>query len=100
KERGELAGHRLMRDERETEIAVQHVADIDGVLHGKRLVEAVFGEETRMALGIDAAFARKRLDGVAGNEMDENERDEREPDEGRNDEADAGENEAQHRVGD
>jgi hypothetical protein len=85
-----------MRDEGETKIAVQHMVDINGVLHGERLVETVFGKKPCVALRVDAALAGQRLNGIAGNEMDENEGDEREPDESGNDEADPGEDEAKH----
>ena len=66
---------------------MQHAADVDAVLHEHRTVETVFLEQLGVAPGIDAALARHRLDGIAGNQADEEEREQRHPDERRNDES-------------
>ena len=97
KQRREFRDHRLMRDDRVAEIALQHAADVDAVLHEHRLVEAVLLAQLRMPDRIDAALAGHGLDRIAGNEADQDEGEQRDPDEGRNDEADPGEDEAEHR---
>ena len=73
-QRQELAQHRLARDHRLAEIAVQHAADINTVLHDDGLVEAVFLEQRRVPRSVDAALARHRLDRIAGHEANQEER--------------------------
>ena len=78
------------------EIAVQHVPDIDAVLHEDRLIEAVFLAQLRVPDRIDAALAGHRLDRIAGDEADEKEGEKGDPDEGRDHQADAGQDKAEH----
>ena len=90
--------HRLLRDHRLAEIALEDAGQIDPVLDDDRLVEAVFLAELLVAGGIDAALAGKRFDRIARNEADQEEGQQRDPDEGRDDQADAGEDESEHRL--
>ena len=97
-QRRELAQHRLLRDHRLAEIALEDAGQIDPVLDEDRLVEAVFLAQLLVAGGIDAALAGKRFDRIARYEADEEEGQQRDPDEGRDDQADAGEDESEHRL--
>ena len=97
KQREELLQHRLLRDHRLAEVAVQHAADVDAVLHEHRAVEPVFLEQLRVALGVDAALAGHRLDRVARHQADQEEREQRHADERRDDETQPGQQEAEHR---
>ena len=90
KQRQELVQHRRLRDHRLAEVAVQHAADVDAVLHEHRPVEAVLLEQLRVPRGVDAALARHRFDRIARHEADQEEREQRHPDEGRDDELTAG----------
>ena len=95
-QRGELAQHRLLRDHRLAEVAVEHAADVDAVLDEHRPVEPVFLEQRRVPRGVDAALARHGLDRIARHDPDQEEREQRHADEGRDDEADSAQQEAQH----
>ena len=76
---------------------MQHAAEIDAVLDEHRPVEAVFLPQLLVALGIDAALARERLDRIARDEADQEKGQHGDSDEGRNDKADAGQDESEHR---
>ena len=60
-------------DDRSAEIAVQHAAEIDAVLHQHRPVEAELVAQALVALRVDAALAGQRLDRIAGDQTDEEE---------------------------
>ena len=62
KEGEELGEHRLLRDHRLAEIALQHPGDVDPVLHQDRPVEAVLLAQLLVPGGVDAALARQGLD--------------------------------------
>ncbi len=63
-----------------------------------RLIEAVVLAQLREPGRIDAAFARYRLNGIAGDQADKHEHKQRDPDEGRNHETQPGKNEPEHAV--
>ena len=94
----ELGDHRRVGDEREPEVAAQHVAHVDEVLDVERAVEAVVVEELCVARGRDPALAREDLERVARHRVHEEKREQRDPDEGRDDEDQAREDETQHQM--
>jgi hypothetical protein len=67
-------------------------------LHQHRLIEAVVLAQLRVPGRIDTAFARHRLNGIAGDQADKHEHKQRNPDEGRNHEAQPGKDEPEHAV--
>ncbi len=92
----ELGEHPLMGDQRASKIAVQNMGGVGEVLDIERPVVAVFVKEQCVPLGRYAAFARERLDGVAGHRMDQQEGEQGDPDEGRDHQRQPGEDETQH----
>ena len=93
----ELRQDRAMGDQRDAEIAVQHIADIVGELDIKRAVEAHLMQQLGMACGCDSPLAHPDLHRIARDEMDQDESQEDDPEEGRDDQAEAGEDESEHR---
>ena len=96
KQRHELVQHRRLRDHRLAEVAVQHAADVDAVLHQHRPVESVFLEQLRVPRRIDPALPCHRLDRITRHQADQEEREQRHADEGRDDERQPGEEETDH----
>src|SRR3977135_1266587 len=75
----ELGDHGLMGDQRASEIARQDVTDVGEVLYIEGTGEAVLVQQLLVALRGDAALARQRLDGIAGDGVDQQEREQRDP---------------------
>src|SRR5216684_6316167 len=92
----ELRDHGLMGDQRASEIAAEDMADVCEILDIERAVEAVLVQQLLVTLRGNAALARQRLDGIAGNGVDQQEREQRDPDKGRDDQSQPGEDETQH----
>jgi hypothetical protein len=97
--RREFGEDRLVRDRRQTEVAVQCLPDVVTVLHRQRSVEPELVEQPLVALLGHAALARKGFDRIAGNEADQREDEQRDAEEGRHDEGDAPEEEGKHAAG-
>jgi hypothetical protein len=96
KERGELAQHVLLGDDGFAQVAVEHFADVDAVLHHDRLVQPVLFQEDSVACRINAAFASQGFDGIARNQAYQEEGEQGHAEEGRNDQAQSCKDESQH----
>ena len=76
KEREELAHHRTLGDDRDAEIAVHELVEIDQILLPDRQVEAVLVQQLGVALRLQSMLARHKQRRVAGQDAHEREGDE------------------------
>ena len=95
KQRQELLQHRGLRDDRLAQVAVQHAADVDAVLHQHRPVQAVFLEQRGVPRRVDAALAGQGLDRIARHQSNQQECHQRHAQKDGHDQAQAGQDEAQ-----
>src|SRR5207248_10381792 len=83
KQLAEFPQDRLARRQRLAQIAMENLADIVGVLHQHRTVEAELMAQQFMARRIDAVLAGEQLDGVARYQANDEKRQQRDADESR-----------------